>query len=575
MAEADPHMVPASPAVFGRTWLAGGLALACGVGLAWHTAWIGDDFYIGLRYARNLVAGEGLVFNPGEYVEGYTNLLWVLWLALGEKFKLTPESWSNFGGISCYALAIGLLFWNHLRARRLGAAGHGSLPSAACLAAAIPDWNAYATSGLETSCYTLLLLTGFLLLTAAPLNLLRCALAGLVLGLAYLARPDAVILAVLGGLFVLWKGSDRWRYAWVYAAGFALFWYPHMLWRANYYEDIFPNTYYAKSAYATYYGQGWAYLRSFFARYWLLLAGLGMPMALLLARRAKTEEGQAAGFRFAQTMLACAFVAAYSFYVVRVGGDFMYARLLIPTVPFYLVLMEHLGAWLLPGQPALHGGMLAAGIAVLVLWPSPATHQLTDGIVDERLNYRAMQPMLEAKTAALKRYLDGLPVRLGIFGSEARLACQLEVEAFIECHGLCDRMVAHGHLPERGLVGHEKLPTPNYLVAQRRVHFTFINPVGGYGLDACIPRQLMLLDKLPCRILHWDAKVMAELRRRGAVFADFPELLDAKIAALDREPLDEVRSFYARCHRFYFAFNDDIERENAFRRRLGLPQRSR
>src|SRR5688500_1706387 len=39
-----------------------------------------DDAYISYRYARNLADGAGLTFNPGERVEGYSNLLYVLLL---------------------------------------------------------------------------------------------------------------------------------------------------------------------------------------------------------------------------------------------------------------------------------------------------------------------------------------------------------------------------------------------------------------------------------------------------------------------------------------------------------------
>ena len=49
--------------------------------LAWLTsvAWfLTDDAFISFRYVRNLLEGHGLVFNPGEYVEGYTNFLWIL-----------------------------------------------------------------------------------------------------------------------------------------------------------------------------------------------------------------------------------------------------------------------------------------------------------------------------------------------------------------------------------------------------------------------------------------------------------------------------------------------------------------
>ena len=37
-----------------------------------------DDAYIAFRYARQLAAGQGLVFNPGERVEGFTSFSWVL-----------------------------------------------------------------------------------------------------------------------------------------------------------------------------------------------------------------------------------------------------------------------------------------------------------------------------------------------------------------------------------------------------------------------------------------------------------------------------------------------------------------
>src|SRR5574341_1385921 len=35
-----------------------------------------DDAYISFRYAQNAIRGSGLVFNPGERVEGFTNFLW-------------------------------------------------------------------------------------------------------------------------------------------------------------------------------------------------------------------------------------------------------------------------------------------------------------------------------------------------------------------------------------------------------------------------------------------------------------------------------------------------------------------
>src|SRR5450631_2074674 len=41
-----------------------------------------DDAFITLRYARNLVEGNGPVWNPGERVEGYTSFLHLMLVSL-------------------------------------------------------------------------------------------------------------------------------------------------------------------------------------------------------------------------------------------------------------------------------------------------------------------------------------------------------------------------------------------------------------------------------------------------------------------------------------------------------------
>ena len=46
------------------------VAVIAGVAFACMRAWLCDDAFISFRYADNLVAGDGLVFNAGERVEG-------------------------------------------------------------------------------------------------------------------------------------------------------------------------------------------------------------------------------------------------------------------------------------------------------------------------------------------------------------------------------------------------------------------------------------------------------------------------------------------------------------------------
>ncbi len=73
------------PGAFQRRTISALFAIAVAVyvfNLARYRTYLLDDTFIGLRYARNLVEGHGLVFNPGERVEGYSNFLYVLVAAL-------------------------------------------------------------------------------------------------------------------------------------------------------------------------------------------------------------------------------------------------------------------------------------------------------------------------------------------------------------------------------------------------------------------------------------------------------------------------------------------------------------
>src|SRR5213078_2355224 len=100
----------------------------------------------------------------------------------------------------------------------------------------------------------------------------RLALAGAVFALASLTRPDGVLFAVVCGAWLL-AGRDL-RGALVFAAGFAALWLPVTIWRIAYYGDVFPNTYYAKSAAIAWWSQCAYYAWIYVARYWPLALAL-------------------------------------------------------------------------------------------------------------------------------------------------------------------------------------------------------------------------------------------------------------------------------------------------------------
>lgn len=93
-----------------------------------------DDAFISYRYAANFVAGNGLVFNVGERVEGYSNFLYTLLIVPG--FLFGHEHIYLFSlSLNCILLIGCCLLLQRLINRHMGA-----LPAliGACLLALSP-----------------------------------------------------------------------------------------------------------------------------------------------------------------------------------------------------------------------------------------------------------------------------------------------------------------------------------------------------------------------------------------------------------------------------------------------------
>ncbi|HSV86291.1 MAG TPA: hypothetical protein VLH85_06930 [Levilinea sp.] len=160
-----------------------------------------DDAFITYRYARNLLAGNGLAFNPGERVLGTTTPLHAfLMTGLG---ALSGGAQAPFPTLALVVNALAdagtcLLLWHIGRRIRSPAATLG----AALVWAIAPFSVTFAIGGLETS-VTVFLLTGMM---AAHLSKRRsmAALGGV---LALLARPDAILLVGPVLLDRLWQAT--------------------------------------------------------------------------------------------------------------------------------------------------------------------------------------------------------------------------------------------------------------------------------------------------------------------------------------------------------------------------------
>ncbi len=294
----------------------------------WESRWIQDDAYISFRYARNLVEGNGLVFNAGERVEGYTNFLWTVMsavpLAAGYEDPLPAM---HRAALALWFATFGLLlvFGLYLVSRRVYTA-----PLVAAPLVAHWSFNQWYLSGMETplvAFLTLLVLAIFAF--QEPGRRLAAAAFGAASVLLVMARPDAAAF-VLGLAVAMVACHPRWLADRVFWRGWvpsfllpvAAVYLPYTLWRLWYYGGLLPNTYYAKAAYNPMYQRGWQYLQTYFEVYDFAPLLL-VPAAAALLTRDRVLRRFLAG---------CVFGGAAVFlYVLRLGGDFMEWRFLVPV----------------------------------------------------------------------------------------------------------------------------------------------------------------------------------------------------------------------------------------------------
>nr|MBP6728372.1 hypothetical protein [Microthrixaceae bacterium] len=224
---------------------------AVGVGLAWLTRWAVDDAYIGYVYSRNLAEGRGLVFNPGERVEGYTNFLWTLIHAAPIRFEWDPLLFSHVLGSVCFVATI---LASHRLAQRVLRDDVLALVAAAAVAVN-GTLIRFSTSGIETLMQCAFLLGALVMPLDRDGGWTRrigpwigasvCAAAAL------LTRLDsALMLLVWFGAFVAHERHDpaslRRRVAALVLPG-AIPLVAWAWWKLDYYGSLLPNTLAAKT----------------------------------------------------------------------------------------------------------------------------------------------------------------------------------------------------------------------------------------------------------------------------------------------------------------------------------------
>ncbi|MGC9334386.1 MAG: hypothetical protein ACP5JJ_09580 [Anaerolineae bacterium] len=172
-----------------------------------------DDPYITFRYAQNLLAGRGFVYNAGQRILSTTAPLYAFVLAgLGSIWEDLPAV-ANILGLA--SLMLGAVFLGALTWQQ---AGRASGLMAALLLSLSPDL--LSTLGSESCMVIMLILGGFLAYSRS-----RHMLAAALLALAVLVRPDAVLAFVAVGIcHLVRRESIPWRAVWLWV-GIVGVWY--------------------------------------------------------------------------------------------------------------------------------------------------------------------------------------------------------------------------------------------------------------------------------------------------------------------------------------------------------------
>lgn len=324
------------------------------LGLSRTIAWFllplaSEDAYITFRYAQNLAAGHGLVYNLGERVMGFTSPLWTLWNGVGMLILKDPVPWSrltSLGADVVTLMCVGRLLERH--------AGRASAWCFTFFFAAWPYFAAVSVSGMETS-----LMLALIALAAALLER-RGVAAGLALGLLALTRPEGVVAA--GVLALGARRRHRFIAAGIFIGG--------LLALGVYFGSPVPQSLLAKShLYGTpgpWKGRfWWEWLLPFWLEPWSEIGELNMLVPLTVVWAASLGPGLAALWRARRTPLALAAAAGIVVWLgyALLGVAYFYWYLAVPLAG--LAIVAATGLPRLARGPALY---VAIVLCVLGTW---------------------------------------------------------------------------------------------------------------------------------------------------------------------------------------------------------------
>ncbi len=519
--------------------------------LAWlsSVAWfLCDDAFISFRYTRNLLEGNGLVFNPGEYVEGYTNFLWILELAaIWEIFGVRPEQAAPWLSVAYTIGTIAVMLWWLARLpslRSRGLVGWMAL-GLLCSSATFAVWT--SSGGLETRQFTFFIIAAVVCLGVYRNSRWSLLAASLSLAAAELTRPEGLMLAACCfGWFAVQRMmtgernlSRLAREMIPLVAPFVVLVAAHFLFRYAYYGEWLPNTYYAKHV-RPWYESGFRYL-------WAAALETGLYLLLPLAYLALHTRWRTV--RDGTYALALLCVVAHMAYLLPIGGDhfeyrpldYYWPLLAVPAAEGIALLGASVASGLrrLPRVPgwAVRGEFYTIALFLPVLFYANAIQGvlLFEGTA---LREQDGTPYaeLDAENTGWLLAAPGMPALVAISNDLRRLSARHVVaRRFTDHRAVADwhigdwspyETMARGTIPDDALTVDGGLGKFYYLPDLKVIDF--------HGLTDATVARTPVMHSNPDRLMAHDRKASPEYQRQRGVNFDIFYPASSASEALER-----------------------------------------
>lgn len=424
-------------------------------GLYW--GWLIDDAGISIAYAQNLVAGHGLVAQPGvPPVEGFSNPLWTLLLALLIGTGTFSTYWTT-KVLNCYLAAITFAAMLSFCRTTIPDRNRAEVVflCASVLTALCPPFVIWTSSGLENGLLAALVLV--LLTTCAAWSIRRTSrlafIAGFLAGLIALTRPDGIVYAASFPFAVLLHTGSREAFKPIgtFFVALLLTLAPYQVFRMAYFGDVVPNTFHAK--------HGVDLFGPFLSPTAGLFAGLA---AFLFWKRAHN------------LLVLCAFTAMALYVYLALPPDWMplyrFATALFPIGALFAMHLLSSAADAIRIPRVSHLIVFAAAASAILLAPSQA-------ISAQRFAQSPTTPLAQITrdvALAFNRYQKAIGVQgATLLSPDIGGALMHSDLRIVDMAGLCDRKIAH-------LLNHDRQGLRDYLLTDVRPTFVHVHTVWNY-----------------------------------------------------------------------------------------------